>query len=330
MKRRNHLILTLLLGLGLSAVACVARADDAVTWQLLPDVKVDGTGIFLSQVVAPTTSSLVEHTPQTVVLPHLRLAPAPSLGQTASFTRAQIIELAGGQVPELSGTNWAGPAKTVVSRRTRTLTDSAMLEMVTAVLQREQVKDRGELELRLVRPLPPALIPDEGVTLKVTETPQSGIVPNFFIRCELWNGQEHVSDWQIGLQAKIWRDVPVATERLARGQRLQDAPISLERRDVLVFRDSFINFPTDDPGLELTENVPAGAPVLSRYVRVHPAVQRGRLVDGVYEDGGLSISLKVETLEDGATGQTIRIRNPKTKRELYGKVKNEQTILITL
>ena len=54
------------------------------------------------------------------------------------------------------------------------------------------------------------------------------------------------------------------------------------------------------------------------------------LVDAVFQDGTLSISLKVEILEDGLLGQTIRVRNPKTKRELYGKVQNEETVLITL
>ena len=38
----------------------------------------------------------------------------------------------------------------------------------------------------------------------------------------------------------------------------------------------------------------------------------------------------VETLQDGALGQTVRVRNPKTSRELYGKVENEKTVRITL
>jgi flagella basal body P-ring formation protein FlgA len=44
----------------------------------------------------------------------------------------------------------------------------------------------------------------------------------------------------------------------------------------------------------------------------------------------LVISLKVEPLEDGVLGQTVRVRNPINRRELNGKVENEQTILITL
>jgi len=104
----------------------------------------------------------------------------------------------------------------------------------------------------------------------------------------------------------------------------------MERRDVLVQRDAFLNFPTEDSSLELTENIPVGLPVLNRSVHARPLIRRGRLVEAVYQDGGLSISLKVESLEDGSLGQTVRVRNPKTKRELIGKVQNEQTVLIAL
>jgi flagella basal body P-ring formation protein FlgA len=53
-------------------------------------------------------------------------------------------------------------------------------------------------------------------------------------------------------------------------------------------------------------------------------------VEAVFQDGSMTISLKVETLEEGAQGQMVRVRNPKTKRELYGKIQAEDLILITL
>lgn len=327
-RRSNFLPLCLLL-LAAAGFAPGLRADDVTIWQLLPDAKVDGSGIFLSQLVVPAPSSSAVHS-SSVVLPHIRLAAAPTLGQTVSFSRGQIIALAQNAMPELATTNWSGPERVRVSRAMRPLTETEMARLLTEALQREQVKDLGELELHLTHLLPPALIPDEGVTVKITELPSTGVGPNFIVRCELWNGAEHVSDWSVAAQAQVWRDVPVADAPLTRGELLKDAPVSLQRRDVLLFREVCTNFPTDDPSLEITETVPAGTPLLSRSIRVRPAVVRGRVVDGIYQDGSLTIALKVEPLEDGLPGQTIRIRNPRTNRELYGKVKNEQTILITL
>ena len=95
-------------------------------------------------------------------------------------------------------------------------------------------------------------------------------------------------------------------------------------------RDAIVNISKDDNSLALVENIAAGLPVPNHAVRPRPLLKRGQLVDGVFEQGSLTISLKVEILEDGLLGQTIRVRNPKTKRELYGKVQNEETVSITL
>jgi flagella basal body P-ring formation protein FlgA len=160
--------------------------------------------------------------------------------------------------------------------------------------------------------------------------PSAGLIPNCVVRCELWNGKERVGDWQLAVQASIWREIPVAHSALTRGESLRDADVTLERRDVLVLRDAYLNFSHADENLQLAENIPAGLPVLNRSVRVRPIIQRGQLVEGVYQDGSLSISLKVEILEDGLLGQTVRVRNPTTKRELHGKVQNEQTVVIAL
>jgi len=104
----------------------------------------------------------------------------------------------------------------------------------------------------------------------------------------------------------------------------------MERRDVLLIRDIYQNYPPTNDKLEIAEIVQPEAPLLNRSVRERPMVYRGHIVEGLYQDGQLSISLKVEVLEDGLLGQTVRVRNPKTQRELYGKVQNEQTVRIAL
>ena len=68
----------------------------------------------------------------------------------------------------------------------------------------------------------------------------------------------------------------------------------------------------------------------SRSLRLRPIVHRGKVADAIVSDGMLTLSVKVEILEDGLPGQTIRVRNLKSKREFRGKVQNEETIYVTL
>jgi flagella basal body P-ring formation protein FlgA len=86
----------------------------------------------------------------------------------------------------------------------------------------------------------------------------------------------------------------------------------------------------NDDSYELTENISAGAPLLSRSIKARAVVRRGKLIEAVLQDGQLMISVKAEALEDGVMGQTIRVRNIASRREFRGKVENEQTIIVNL
>lgn len=300
----------------------VSVAATPQSWQMLSQADVDSSGVFLDEIVVGAGTAQA--------LPHLRLARSPQWGQTASFTRSEVAGVAEACLPGLSVTNWSGANAVRVSRRAKTLEDADLLELLTATLQKEYVKDRGQLELHLTQPWAKPLVPDEPLTLKIAEMPSLGVAPHFVATFEIWAGKERVGNWQVPVQASLWRDIPVAHSTLQRGQSLKDADVALERSDILVERDAFLNFPTLDDTLELTESIPAGHPVLNRSIRTRPLVLRGQMVEGVFQDGALGISLMVETLEDGRLGQTVRVRNPKTQRELYGKVVNEKTIRITL
>ena len=311
----------LLISALMGSVALSIFAEGPVARSLVATAQVDSEGVFLDQILAPGPDE---------ALPHVRLASAPAFSQTLSLSRMQIQDLLLKHAPDLAGTNWIGPAQVRISRKTRMLDETEFKTLLTATLQSETVKDKGELELRFSRAWTSLVVPDEPLTLRIMDLPASGVGANFFVRLELLAGGELVSKPQVALQARVWREVPVAQTTLKRGQGLRDAEVALERRDVLLVRDALSAAALTDASLELVENIQSGQPLLTRSVRVRPVVLRGNMVDGLVQDGAMVISLKVEALEDGLPGQTVRVRNPKTKREFSGKVQNEQTILIVL
>lgn len=220
----------------------------------------------------------------------------------------------------------AAPAKPAV----RSLSESELLELLTATLQNDYVKDKGELELRFTRPIATRNVPDEPLTIKVLDIPATGVTPTFIIRFELRTETNVVGSWQCSVQARVWRDVWVARTALKRGQLVADADLDRQRRDVLTMREALADFTAGDPTLELAEPLQSGSPLLARSVKIRPVIRRGQTADALVQDGPLSITMKVEALEDGAPGQTIRARNPQTRRDIRGKVLNEQTLLLSL
>jgi len=210
------------------------------------------------------------------------------------------------------------------------LRESDLKELLTASLQQEKVKETGELELRLTRPWLPVNVPDEPLTVKLIDLPASGLGAAFMLRFELHTAHETVGAWPVSLQAKVWREVWVARSALRRGQGLADADLLRERRDILLVREPCAEFAAPDPASELADYVAAGNVLLARSLKPKPIIHRGQSVEAIYADGTLNISVKAEALEEGAPGQTIRVRNSQTRRELRGKVQDEQTILLSL
>ena len=294
------------------------RAGEAPPLQLLAVAPVSGDGIYLPQIFSSTQP-----------LPAVRLADAPAFGKNLVLTRAQVCDLLDANAPSV-GTNFSGPDAIKITRRARTLGEADILGLLTAALQRDYVKDRGQLELRLAQPWAALLVPDEALALDVTELPSAGVTPGFIARFTLRAGTETLGNWSANVKASVWREVWVASVQLKRGDPLSSASFARERRDVLLTREPLADFTAGDDALEMAEPVPPGQMVFARMVRARPVVHRGQRADALVQDGAMSIRTRVDILDDGAPGQIVHARNAITHRDLSGTVLNDRTILISL
>lgn len=308
----------------LAVLSLLPAFATAASFELLGSAEVDGTGIFLPQILRNTDGS---------PLPNLRVADSPSLSKPLILTRQQAGELAtrvATELPSVSLASLSGADSIRISRRSRTVAESELRDLLTAVLQRDLVRDRGQLEIMFSRSINPITIPDGPLTLRLLESPANGVSPSFFVRFELLSGREASGQFSSSVQARLWQEVWCARRPIQRGETLNEDDFTHERRDAFTSRDALTVFPADLSAVEVNENLNPGQLLLARSVRVRPLVRRGQLIEGLILDGALSISLKVEALEDGLPNQTIRIRDPQTRRELRGRVKSDQLILVSL
>jgi flagella basal body P-ring formation protein FlgA len=298
-------------------VNCLAAEPSGL--QLVPVAEVTGDGVFLQQVVKSIQT-----------LPALRLCDAPQVGATLELSRSQVNDLLAVAAPNLTTTNWTGADSIRISRRTRTLNEASVVTLLTASLQRDYVKDRGELELNLTQPWDVVVVPDETLTLKILELPTEGVMRSFIVRFQLSTATDIIGTWDATLQAHIWRNVWVAHSDLLRGELLADADIVQDRRDVLTAHEPLADFTSGDATLELADSVPANNILFARDLKLHAVIHRGQVADAVVQDGALNIMAKVEALEDGSPGQLIRARNLASQRDLTGTVVDDHTIQISL
>jgi flagella basal body P-ring formation protein FlgA len=201
--------------------------------------------------------------------------------------------------------------------------------MLRTTLQANYVGEKGELEVRFTHPWRPLTVPNEPLTFKVLELPSLGVTPNFIVRFEIRTANASLGTWQMPAQARVFREVWVAQSPLTRGQLIAKADLKREQRDVLVLREAcWDGTEIEEATNELAVNLPAGGPLYASSVKPRTLIRRGQLAEALFQDGALLVSLEVEVLEDGASGQTVRVRNPRSRTIFHGKVQNEQTILV--
>ncbi|HAM70728.1 MAG TPA: flagella basal body P-ring formation protein FlgA [Verrucomicrobiales bacterium] len=290
-------------------------------WSLLPQAQVTGAGVFLDQLVAGADTNAV---------PHTRLADAPPMGRILQLSSAQVAAALRSAAPAFAARGWSGAPATQVTRRTRALPAAEVLAALKEQLQQAAARDAGELEIRFLRPWSPTVIPDEPYTLRLDNLPPSGLSPILQLRFELTSEQESLGFWQVGLEARLTREVWVARSQLRRGDPVQEADVAREPRDTLRYRDLLPADADFTQGWVVAEPLNPGQPLLRRSLAPRVVVQRGQLLEAVFKEGGLTVSLKVEALDPGAQGQVIRVRNTTSRRELRAKVLNDQAVQIQL
>ncbi|HZL14172.1 MAG TPA: hypothetical protein VFC85_08520, partial [Verrucomicrobiae bacterium] len=63
--------------------------------------------------------------------------------------------------------------------QTRALIETDALALLTTALQKNYVKDKGELELNFTQPWSAPVLPDEPLAVKILELPSAGVTPSF-------------------------------------------------------------------------------------------------------------------------------------------------------
>jgi flagella basal body P-ring formation protein FlgA len=217
-----------------------------------------------------------------------------------------------------------------VPHPTRRLEEDELRSLLTTALNQRRGEDGAEWELSLTRPWTAVTVPEGPVTVEIVEPSLNRMASTCLLKFELRVAQKPIGSWYAPVQAHLWRQILVALSSLHRGQPLREADFARERHDLLTLREPMAEFPAQAAAYELAETVPAGAPLTARAIRLKPVVSRGQMAEAIIRDGAMSISVKVEVLEEGAPGQVVRVRNPQSHRELRGKVLDEQTIAIAL
>jgi flagella basal body P-ring formation protein FlgA len=308
----------------LAALALALPAEAAwalVTVRVAPEVSVQRDEVVLGDL-----GHIEGDEPLAGRLRQLRLGPAPLVGTTQRLDADTIRHRLRGAQVDLAKVQMVLPDRVVVTRAFQILSASAIVEAV----RREALLRPGSRSGSSEGPERLAIVPAGRIDDLRIPTGEVAIDPR------LHEGPPGSAFLAATIVVKVnGRDYQTlsTTFRIGRYQQVVVAARPLEPRTVLGPADFKIDsvasteLPADalaslaEPAdLEVLRPVKAGEVITPRMVRQKITVKRGELVTVILEARGFRITTQGQATEDARRGDTVRVVNVTSKRDVLGKV----------
>lgn len=123
-------------------------------------------------------------------------------------------------------------------------------------------------------------------------------------------------------------EVPVLVRHLNGGDVIREGTfeLALRRRDEI--RRGTVVDPAGLLGMQATRSLQAGRMVQTREVREQVLVTRRKAVTLVYQSAIMTLTARGVALDDGARGDTVRVRNQRSDRVIEGVVTGPDTVSV--
>jgi flagella basal body P-ring formation protein FlgA len=289
-----------------NAGASTAPPPAPIRIELRPSVEVHGPKVSLGDVAVITTHDL----PLLERLMAVPLGLAPVAGGAARLDRATLARWVRARTGvDLAAVEWAGPTATTV-RTALQMLDGAQLAQRAAEVLRAALPSRGRVEIEPRAGTRDVRIPAGRAELRARPLTQAALLathPTVWVDVSV-DGR-FVQTVPVSFDVREFGAAWVATEKLRPGERIDATKVALrevERRGVEIL-------PPDPAALErlrVRRPVAAGAPLTPAQVEPAPLVRRGAFATLEARTGPMQVECRVEVLEDGRSGETVRVRPP--------------------
>ena len=214
--------------------------------------------------------------------------------------------------------SFAQPAPAVVAALASDgFTQELLLADLTHQLT-ERFQLHGELQLQLPRSWTPPAATPAAVEVVLLECP-ARLSSSLLLQVRLQSGGRQLGDYSLNLMVQQFREVWASRTPVERGSNFDPSQLDTRRVDVLQQRDTV---PTDSTEADLTyaTSVPASRLLTWRDLTRRALIRKGQIVEVSAIDGTLTITTKAMAMENGAAGDTVRLRNLESKRDFSGLV----------
>lgn len=286
--------------------------------QVVPRRQVEVSGEFVR--AGDLFAGLPKEQADTVV------AYAPPAGDSATFDARRLDGIA--REHNITWQTVGGmPAEVIVSRAAETVGDDQVMAALRAALTEQGLSPMAEIELS--SPFRAAAVP--AGTLKPVSIAEATLDPRsgrFSAVVETPSGDGRTTRQRIAGAAFETIEVPVAARPLGRDGVVTDADIDWIKVRADRVQAGIAIDPTEIVGMAVKRPVRAGEPLRLRDLSRPVLIERNELVTMILRSDFMTLTARGRALEDGAQGDTVRVRNERSNKTVLGRVIDAHTVVV--
>ncbi|MGC2855656.1 flagellar basal body P-ring formation chaperone FlgA [Novispirillum sp. DQ9] len=251
---------------------------------------------------------------------------APPAGGSATFDHRRLDDIA-----RENGITWqtvgGAPAEVIVSRAADTVGGDQILVALRGALAEQGLSPLAELELSSA--LRPAVVPAGTLNpVSILEPVYDARSGRFSAVVEMPSGDGRTTRQRVAGMAYDTIEVPVAVRPLSRDGVITDADIDWVKMRADRVQAGVATDAAQVVGMATKRAVRAGDTLRLRDLARPVLVGRNDLVTMILRSDFMTLTARGRALEDGAMGDTVRIRNERSNKTVLGRVVDSRTVVI--
>lgn len=327
LKKSNRFGLGLLLFLVSASIVGVApalTAAEMTTIRILDQVEIENDEVLLGQIasIESSDSQLVQQ------LKDIVIGKAPSPGKTRQYDQRHLKMRLKQHHIDLDGVQFEGPQSIRISRSYVEIDKRKIEKIVSEFITQNIPQEDKTLRIKEINVSERVVLPKGRITYKVAapDMRQSGGTCTIAVDFSV-NGHFEKKVWTTAT-VEVWGPVVVTRKPLGRYKPITEDDIVLQTMDLSNLSSSVVTDPEAVLGKRTKRAIEAQTPLRTDNVELPPLVKRGDLVVIIAQSKGLKITTRGLVKKKGRLGDRIPVVNVDSKKVLYARVIDSNTVQV--
>ena len=307
--------------LGLNAASSMA---EMTTIRVHSQVEVENDEVLFGQIasIEGNDAQLMQQ------LKEIIIGKAPSAGKTRQYEQRHIRKRLEQHRIDLAAVQLEMPQRVLISRSYVEIDQPKIKKIVTDYIIQNISPDNGMMRIKAVH-VPDRVILSKGrIAYKVAAPRSRQLMGNCSLAVDFSvNGHSQKRIWATA-QVEVLGPVVVTRKPLGRYKPISEDDIVVQTMDLANLPSNVLSDPEAVIGKRTKRAIGAQTPLRADVIELPPLVKRGDLVMIIVEAQGLKITVRGLVKKKGRLGERIPVVNVDSKKMLYARVIDSNTVKV--